>query len=263
MDQAIPGASPSQPLCAACGAPVTGRFCAHCGAPTQLGPCPSCGADLAPGARFCHQCGKRVRRAASASRERKAWITAGIATAALLLVLLWRGGTFRPAPPPEMANPGSGAASASLAGSAPDISQMSPEERFDRLWNRVIRAADASDTATVRQFSPMALGAYDQLPAANADQRFHAALIRLAIADFADALALADTILAESPGHLFGYVIRGEAADRQNRLDVLEQNYREFLARYDAEVKLGRPEYEGHRPLLEDFRTRAAAGIRK
>lgn len=258
MDPATQGPS-SAPLCASCGAPVTGRYCASCGAPTQLGPCPSCRAELAPGARFCHQCGKRVGGAAPATRERKAWIAAGIATAALLIVLLWRARGFHPAPSAGTPTPGSAVAPAATAGRAPDISQMSPEERFERLWDRVMRAAEAGDTATAGQFAPMALGAYAQLPSADADQRFHAALIRLTVADYSGALALADTILAESPGHLFGYVVRSEAADRQNQLAVLEQNYREFLARYDAEMKSGRPEYQGHKPLLDDFRTRATA----
>jgi hypothetical protein len=136
---------------------------------------------------------------------------------------------------------------------------MSPEERFERLWDRVMRASEAGDTGTVTRFSPMALGAYSMLPAANPDLRFHAALIHLAIGDYPRGLALADTILAEAPGHLFGYLIRGNAADRRNQVADLERSYRDFLASYDAEMRSGRPEYDGHKPLLDDFRTRAEA----
>ena len=77
-----------------------------------------------------------------------------------------------PAPPPEVGNAGN----PGLSTRAPDISNMSPEERFLRLWDRVERAASNGDTTTVRQFAPMALGAYAQLPSADNDQRFHAAL---------------------------------------------------------------------------------------
>jgi hypothetical protein len=188
-------------------------------------------------------------------------MVAGVAVVVLGVTLLWKGGAFRPAPAPEMANAGNAGSGATPA-RAPDISRMSPEERFDRLWERVIRASEAGDTATVTQFAPMALGAYGMLPSTNADLRFHAALIDLAIGDYPAALALADTILAQSPGHLFGYIVRGEAADRQNRLPELTRSYREFLSHYDAEVRAGRPEYDGHKPLLDSFRTRALASSR-
>ena len=122
-----------------------------------------------------------------------------------------------------------------------------------------MRASEAGDTGTVERFSPMALGAYGMLPAVNADLRFHAALLHLAVSDYPAASALADTILAQSPGHLFGYIIRGDVADRENKLRLLNQAYRDFLAHYDAELKSGRPEYTDHKPLLDSFRTRAQA----
>ena len=158
-----------------------------------------------------------------------------------------------------MANSGNALAAPGVAGQPPDINAMSPQERFDRLWDRVIRAAEAGDTGTVARFSPMALAAYAQVPEVNTDLRFHAALIQLAIGAYSPALALADTILRESPGHLFGYILRGEAADRQNRLQELNRSYRDFLSHYDAELRAGRPEYDGHKPLLDSFRTRARA----
>lgn len=256
-------ASPPAPLCAACGATITGRFCAQCGAAAQGGTCAACHAPLSPGARFCHHCGAPVRAAAGpASRERLAWIVAGGAILALVLLVLWRSGSFRPTAAPEMANAGNagnpGAAPA-LSGQAPDISAMTPEQRFDRLFDRVIRASENGDSLTVQQFSPMALGAYAMLDHPGNDLRFHSALIHLAGGDFAGAAALADTILAQTPGHLFGYLIRGEVADRLNRADALAQAYRDFLVHYDAELRSGRPEYAEHRPVLDDFKVRAEA----
>lgn len=246
---------PTPTTCAACGSPVTGRFCAHCGAPADSGNCQACGTPLAPGASFCHRCGAPTKAAKTvAGRDRVAWLIAGVAVVVLSVVVLWRGGALRPAPAPEMANAGN-----ETGGRPPDISNMSPEERFDRLWDRVMRASEAGDTGTVAQFSPMALGAYGMLPTVNADQRFHAALLHLALADYPAASALADTILAQSPGHLFGYIIRGDVADRENKLKPLNQAYRDFLSHFDAELKSGRPEYADHRPLLDSFRTRAQA----
>jgi len=181
---------------------------------------------------------------------------------AVVAVILWQAGSFRPAAAPEMGNQGSVQPGTGPGGGTPDISNMSPEERFERLWDRVVRASEAGDTGTVNRFSPMAIAAYGMLPAANPDLRFHAALIHLATADYDRALALADTILAEAPGHLFGYIIRGQAADRQNQIQALERSYRDFLAQYDAELRSGRPEYEGHKPVLDDFKTRAVASGR-
>lgn len=251
---------PVAPICAACGATVTGRFCAHCGAAAEAGTCPACRSTLSPGARFCHHCGTPVRgTSVHGGRERLAWIFAGVAVLAAILLVLWRSGSFRQAPPPEMANAGNAGAAPGLSTRAPDISNLSPEQRFDALFERVVRASENGDTLTVQQFSPMALGAYALLNSPPNDLRFHAALIDLAIGDFPAALALADTILAAAPGHLFGYLIRGEAADRQNRTDALAQSYRDFLAHYDAEVRAGRPEYAEHKPVLDDFRVRAQA----
>ena len=195
--------------------------------------------------------------------ERRAWIVAGVTVLVALLAILWRGGAFHPAAPPDMGNVGNvGAApSTGLAGRAPDISSMSPRERFDRLFERVIRASESGDSVTVLQFAPMALGAYAQLDAVDADARYHAAMIDLAVGDFPGAVALADSIIAGAPGHLFGYLIRGEAADRQNNAAALTASYKDFLDHYDAEMRAGRAEYTEHRPALDDFRTRARASL--
>jgi hypothetical protein len=253
--------------CATCGAVVTGRFCSRCGTPTRDARCAACQAPLTPGGRFCHRCGVPVGSAAGSGaggrgRERLAWSLAGVAGLAALLALLWRGNAAPTVP--DMGNAGNlgapGAAPA-LSGQAPDISNMSPRERFDRLFERVVRAAEAGDSVTVIQFAPMALGAYSMLGDADADARYHAATINLVIGDLPAALALADTILANAPGHLFGYLIRGEAADRQNDAAALTRSYRSFLDHYEAELKAGRIEYAEHKPVLDDFRTRAAASL--
>jgi hypothetical protein len=182
-----------------------------------------------------------------------------------VLALLWRGGSFRSTAPPEMGNVGNVgvAPPAGLSGPAPDITTMSAEQRFERLFERVARAGESGDTLTARQFAPMALEAYAMLDSTSNDLRLHAALIDLAVGNVAAALARADTILAQAPGHLFGYFIRGEAADRQNQADALASSYRDFLAHYEAEMRAGRKEYTEHRSILDDFRVRAEASVGK
>jgi hypothetical protein len=120
-----------------------------------------------------------------------------------------------------------------------------------------MRAAESGDEATVTTFSPMAISAYQMLDTVDTDARYDAALIRLHTGDIAGATALADTILKEAPGHLFGYVLRGTVARFQKNQAVLDRSYRDFLAHYDAELRTKRPEYELHSRAIEDFRRAA------
>jgi hypothetical protein len=171
------------------------------------------------------------------------------------------------APPvPDMANTGAGDPNrpANQAppdvpppGRAPDISAMTPQERFDRLFNRVMQAAERGDSNEVERFTPMALGAYQQLDARGVDARYHAAVLHLGVGDVAPAYALADSILAESPRHLFGYIIRGTAAGFQGNATAKAQAERAFLANYRSEMAANRVEYLEHRPVIEEFKAEA------
>jgi hypothetical protein len=164
---------------------------------------------------------------------------------------------------PDMANPGAAPDQSGLeAGRAPDISRMSPRERFDRLFNRIMQAAERGDSTEVRRFTPMALGAYAQLDSRDIDARYHAAVIHLGVSDFAPAFALADTILQESPGHLFGYIVRGTAAGLQNNHAAQSRAERDFLTHYAAEMATKRVEYLEHQPVIEDFKVKAENGKR-
>jgi hypothetical protein len=243
------------PQCAVCGAPAAGKFCPMCGASREGGSCTSCGGPLAPGARFCPQCGLSVRADAGATRrDRTPWLVAALAMAGLMAVLLVM--LVRKSPGP--------AAQAEVAGSSdvsgevpPDISNMSPRERFNRLYNRIMTAAQSGDEATVTRFTPMALMAYAQLDTIDADARYHAALLKVHTGEVDASRALADTILAQNPGHLFGYVIRGTVARFRKDQPELKRAYAGFLKRYDAEMKAARPEYAEHRTSLDDFRKAA------
>ena len=77
------------------------------------------------------------------------------------------------------------------------------------------------------------------------------------VGDFAGALALADTILARTPGHLFGYIVRGTAAGFQGDSAAARRAARDFLSHYAAEIEAGRLEYREHEPALEEFKQQA------
>jgi Double zinc ribbon len=255
--------------CPACGAPATGNFCSSCGAGLAPRACPHCQAQLSPAARFCHRCGQPAPGAtparATAARERVAWRVAGVLCVILVGAIIFKVARGAPAPvAPDMANTGASSGEASsparaggAPGAAPDISQMSPRERFDRLFNRIMQAAEQGDSAQVERFTPMALGAYAQLDSIDIDARYHAAVLRIQSGDLAGALALADTIQAESPGHLFSYLIRGTAAEARGDAAARARAARDFLAHYDAEMKANRPEYLEHRPALDEFKHQA------
>ncbi|HEU5217267.1 MAG TPA: hypothetical protein VFU23_01310 [Gemmatimonadales bacterium] len=150
------------------------------------------------------------------------------------------------------------AAPAPTEGTPPDLSTMTPRDRFDRLYNRVMRAAEQTDTATVARFSPMAFAAYEQLDSVDADARYHAAVLRLHVqGDTAAALRLADSIQMATPHHLFAFLIRGTAGrlTGNQRLVVLANT--DFLAAWDAEMKAARPEYRDHQTMLDQYREMA------
>jgi len=250
--------SPAPTPCPSCGAPTSGNFCTECGTPVGRRRCRVCDADLSAGARFCHRCGAEDRPGGAPRRERNAWYLAGAASllaVALVGYFLGRGNGPKPVVP-DMENAGN----ASRAGvRAPDISQMSPREQFDRLFDRVMGAAERQANDTVTMFAPMAIGAYEQLPQVDDDARYHAAMIYLAVGEMAKAKALADTMLADVPHNLLAYTVRGEAAEKENDQAALAKAYRDFLANVDAQLRTGLQEYAQHRRVIDDFRVRAEA----
>lgn len=263
--------APTNATCPRCGSPAEGKFCAHCG--QSLGPssCVRCQAALSPGAKFCHRCGTRAGggRSAVGRTERTAWIVAGVLAVGLIGMVAWRvlAGVSMPARPDtglaNGATPGLSAGPGIPVGQAPDISKMTPNERFVRLNDKVMQAAQQGDTATVINFTPMAIGAYAQLPTPNIDDRYHAAILHAQVGDFAPALALADTIAKLAPGDLFAPLVRGTVADFQGNPSGRIAAFKDFQRHYPAEIGKSRPEYQQHRALLDDFKREAdSAGVR-
>src|SRR5512141_21431 len=96
--------------------------------------CSECGTEFLPDARFCHKCGASIDgslRVPAISPALK-WGVPAAAILALVVLVFFRLGASNA--PPEAA-----ATTTPLApGALPDISSMSPEERADRLFNRVM-----------------------------------------------------------------------------------------------------------------------------
>jgi hypothetical protein len=136
---------------------------------------------------------------------------------------------------------------------------MSPEERANRLFNRVMILAQAGKDDSVRFFLPMAIGAYAQLPAVDLDTRYHIGLLQLAGGEPAAALAQADTIQRAVPTHLFAYVLRAHAYQQQGNRPAERRAYGDFLRHESAELARNRPEYTDHKDALTAFHAAASS----
>ena len=242
--------------CPSCGTAASGNFCGSCG--TALGPrhCTACGTSAAPGARFCRQCGVTLGGAATQPEPKVPWIIAGMLCFAAIAGVVYSAGKRGQAAPPSMANAGNstGAPPAAL-GPAPDISNMTPREQFARLNDRVMAAAEAGDSTTVITFWPMAAGAYENLLPGDRDidARYHMATLHLLVGQFPAALALADTIMTESPNNLLGWYVRGVLAEFQADTTRLTSSRESFTRAYPAEIATGRDEYVHHADMLRQY----------
>lgn len=227
--------------------------------------CSVCGSANPARARFCGECGAPMRGAAAATTPARGragnpvlpWFIAGcfviaLQTAVIAVSLHRTGG----AEPDAVASANSAAPVASR-GAATDISQMTPREAADRLYERIARAAEAGDTGQVQFFAPMALQAYGNVTPLDADARLHIGLIDLATGNGAAATAQGDTIVRQSPTHLFGPMLRARAAEARGNRAAAKDAYRAFLANYDAERRKNLPEYGQHEALLTETRTAA------
>jgi len=214
--------------------------------------CQACGAQLSASARFCHKCGAAVATAgATGWRAGLPWGVAGAVLGALIAVVAMRSagagsserGADGAAPPRQIR--------------APDISQMSPQERANLLFNRIMMAHEAGKNDSVQFFLPMALGAYSQLPTLDPDSRYDIGQLLLLGNEPAAAAAQADTILRAVPTHLFGFMLRADAYHTQGKRALAQRAYADFLRNESAELARNRPEYAERRDLIDSFAERA------
>lgn len=175
------------------------------------------------------------------------WAVAGIAL--LALVALVAGQRFARSTDVPVAQP-LGQATAS-GQRAPDISRMSPAERAERLYDRIMGAAERGRVDTVRIFMPMALQAYQALGELNADQRYDLGRLAEVAGDAAIAGAQADTILRSQPNHLLGLLLASKAAGLRNDTRVAQQYLQRLVRAEPAERAKQLPEYLLHQADID------------
>jgi hypothetical protein len=131
-------------------------------------------------------------------------------------------------------------------GAPPDISQMTPEERAERLYDRVMSLSERGKQDSVRFFAPMAMQAYTMLGALSADQRYDLGRIAAVSGEEPTAKAQADTILARQPHHLLGLLLAADAARLRGDRTAERDYLRRFTADAPAERAKQLPEYVQH-----------------
>ncbi len=281
------GAPASGNFCSSCGTPLAPRHCTSCG--TSLSPgarfCHKCGAPADAGATAAAAPRPPAPPRAAPpgyppapggyppapyppramqplpSGNRTPWIVAGVLVIITVVAVVWA--AFHRIGPssPDMANAGNSQTAGTTtppgfpSGPAPDISKMTPREQFDRLDARITQAASSGDTATVVNFTPMALGAYANLPAADRDidARYDAAMLMAQVGMLPEAKALADTILQLAPNDLLGYYVKAQVAGFQGDSASAKAARAAFRDHYSAEISKNRPEYTKRSAFLQSY----------
>lgn len=253
------------PFCPECDRPATGNFCQHCGAALGGRFCNQCGGKVSAGAKFCNKCGAEVagapsgrggpRREAAASvfsGHNLAWWVAGAAMFALIVVVgvsMVRPG---PGPVPAATEPTGGATPSAAAGGGvpPDISDMTPIEAADRLYDRVMRSVSAGDSAQAQAFLPMAISAYQRARPLTHDGLFHLSMLNRTAGNLEAALAQALEILEEDPSHLLGLSAAAEAAVELGEMEEAARHYQRVLDVYEEESQRELEEYQLHGQII-------------
>jgi len=264
--------SRSPGTCPSCGSAATGRFCASCGSPVAGATCASCAAELSPGAKFCHRCGTGIGGAhgltsgrAEPARNLLPWIVAALAFLALFAMAAGRGFNAQRGSTldgsqnalPQAGLDDRGTAPPGMRG--PDISNLSPQERADRLYNRVMLLANEGKVDSVQFFAPMAITAYQLLAPLNIDQRYDMGRVGEVAGALPLAQAQADSILRENPNHLLGLILQARLAALARDTVRLRSIERRLLTAEKTELATKKDEYTRHQ---EDI-TSALALARK
>ena len=143
---------------------------------------------------------------------------------------------------------------------APDISNMSPEERANTLYIRVMTYAERGQVDSVAFFAPMAMGAHEMLTDPTVDERYHFGRIAELANNGIVARAQADTILAAQPNSLLGLLLGAIGARMTGDSSAAQAFDKRFLAAMPAELATSNEDYRLHRPEIDRAAQEARRG---
>jgi len=224
---------------------------------TAKKPCTSCGASVNAGARFCHACGAQ-QGAQSKAMPLPALVLGAFAIVVVVAIVAYNAG--------RSAGPSSGAvgvpsssAMGTAPGAPPDISNMSPREQADRLFDVVMTAHENGDFAQVDQFASMALQAYGALGPLDADAHYHVGLMSAITGNVEQARARIDSMRSAVPNHLLATMLTATVAQMESDGGAVSEAQQKFLQDYDAEIATNRVEYQMHERAIANCKTRVEA----
>jgi len=268
------------------------RNCPHPTLSMSSAFCAACGAQLTPGAKFCHRCGQTVGEPVLAAgaptltatarpqqtNQTLPWAVAAIALLALIALVAGQRFNKRPTPVAQSQPAATAPAAGPFAGGgappdgnpnaaerpvrAPDISNMTPDERALRLFNRVVSLAEQGKRDSVQFFAPMALMSFQSLPKPTVLQRFELGRIAELAQVKEIATAQADTILAASPTHLLGLSLASTAAGMSQAFTLQAGFDRRLIAAATAERAKKLPEYEVTQIDIDSALARARRNVK-
>ena len=214
---------------------------------------------MTPGAKFCHRCGtpagtQRAGASAAVGRDPLPWAVALIALCALIaLVAAPRIGASRgstlDAPITAIPQPGLDfpAPMGGRGGRAPDISAMSPEERANQLYDRIMQLDGEGKTDSVQFIAlNMFIPQLRSMEPLDLHLRYDLGRVGVAAQAADVATAQADTILRESPNHLLGLALAIRAARFRGDETAAREFERRLLAVEQTERARNLPEYALH-----------------
>lgn len=256
-------------FCTQCGTPVKGdeRFCTECGASldaTMVGATPSPPTSPSPPAPEPSPARASAEGPSSAAAaEGKKPLFADSSFLMIMTVILLSVGAgvvvgklgsggeeITPTNTPQIGAPPGNPA-------AVDLNSMTPAQAAERLFTRVVSAAEQGDTAQAEQFLPMALAAHDRAEPLDHDGLFHRAILERLAGESANAIATAERILADRPTHLLALATAAEAATDIGDAQTAQAYYQRFLDAYNEEEGMDLPEYEAHSGMFAGMRTAA------
>jgi hypothetical protein len=123
---------------------------------------------------------------------------------------------------------------------------MTPEERADRLFNRVMRLWSDGKTDSAAFFAPMAISAFEELSPLTAHSRYDLGLVALVSGDIAKAAAQSDTILKARPTHLLGLVLAARVADARGDVTAAKAVRQRLLSAEKSERANPLPDDNDH-----------------
>jgi hypothetical protein len=141
---------------------------------------------------------------------------------------------------------GDGAAPGDAPVRAPDISSLSPRERADRLYDRIMRLDSEGKKDSVEFFSQMGISAYQMLPQQDLDSRYDMGRIAEVAGATPLAQAQADSILAADPNHLLGLTLSISLARDAGNTTMMQSLQKRLIAAQASELAKNLPEYQRH-----------------